>query len=202
MGSAVPARGELPGLRERARARRRAAIQETALRMFAERGYDATTIADIAHEAEVAPRTVSMYFPSKLDLALSPSSDAAARLAAAFAAGDPGAGFLAVIDSWLGEEERAVDPRLRTLAEAAYEANPALRALGTARLTAAVQAGPPARADLPPGHAAILAAALGATIAEYLATLARGGAPAHRFVMRFLRGTVNAAGTRRPAAPR
>jgi len=29
--------------------------------LFAERGYDSTTIADIAEAAEVAPRTVAMY---------------------------------------------------------------------------------------------------------------------------------------------
>jgi AcrR family transcriptional regulator len=67
-------------LRERQRTRRRATIQRAAMRLFAERGYDATTIADVAAEAEVAPRTVPTYFPTKLDLALSYSTDAARRL--------------------------------------------------------------------------------------------------------------------------
>ena len=59
------------GLRERSKARRRAAIIRAAYELFAERGYDATTVADIAEAAEVAPRTVAMYFPAKQDIALS-----------------------------------------------------------------------------------------------------------------------------------
>jgi AcrR family transcriptional regulator len=45
--------------------RTREQIIESAMRLFAERGYHATTIADIAEAAEVAPRTFFSYFPSK-----------------------------------------------------------------------------------------------------------------------------------------
>ena len=69
-------------LRERSRARRRAAIERAALKLFAQRGYEATTIADIAADADVAPRTVPLYFPAKLDLALAYSDDAARRMIA------------------------------------------------------------------------------------------------------------------------
>src|ERR1700678_1607255 len=61
---------ENAGLRERSKARRRAAIIRAAFTLFAERGYQATTIAAIAAAAEVAPRTVAMYFPSKQDIAM------------------------------------------------------------------------------------------------------------------------------------
>ncbi len=58
------------GLRERKKQKTRWAIQEHALRLFAEQGYEATTIDQIAAAAEISPSTFFRYFPSKEDLVI------------------------------------------------------------------------------------------------------------------------------------
>ncbi len=55
-------------LRDRKRERTRRALLETAVEMFEARGYEATTVADIAAAAEVGTRTFFNYFESKEEL--------------------------------------------------------------------------------------------------------------------------------------
>jgi len=64
-----------PGLRERKKARTRAAIQTHALRLFREQGYDATTIEQIIDAAEVSETTFFRYFPTKEDVVLDDDYD-------------------------------------------------------------------------------------------------------------------------------
>jgi len=57
-----------PSLRERKKQQTRERIAESAKRLFTERGFDAVTVAEVAHAAEVSEKTVFNYFPTKEDL--------------------------------------------------------------------------------------------------------------------------------------
>lgn len=66
-----PTAAPRPGLRERKKERTRAQIREAALGLFAVRGYEATTVLEIADAAEVSLSTLFRYFPTKAQLVLS-----------------------------------------------------------------------------------------------------------------------------------
>ncbi|MEV6658027.1 TetR/AcrR family transcriptional regulator [Nocardia fluminea] len=77
-------------LRDRKRERTRRAILVAAVELFEARGYEETTVADIAGEAEVGTRTFFNYFASKEEL-LFPEPDERVRAAvAAIATRRPG----------------------------------------------------------------------------------------------------------------
>jgi AcrR family transcriptional regulator len=57
-----------PGLRELSNRRRRKTIVACARQQFLRKGFETTTIAEIARAARTAPRTVYNFFPAKIDL--------------------------------------------------------------------------------------------------------------------------------------
>jgi AcrR family transcriptional regulator len=57
-----------PGLRERKKRRTRQALVHAATELFAQKGYTATTVVEIADAAEVSPSTFFKYFPAKADV--------------------------------------------------------------------------------------------------------------------------------------
>jgi AcrR family transcriptional regulator len=72
------------GLRERKKHQTRAALVEAAARLFAEKGYDKTTVADIAAAADVSTRTFFAYFRAKEDVLFAGTDERLKAIAEAF----------------------------------------------------------------------------------------------------------------------
>jgi AcrR family transcriptional regulator len=93
-----------PGLRERKKEHTRQQIANTARRLFAERGFDAVTVVDVARAADVAPATVFNYFPTKEDLFYSGLEAFEAELLTAIRERAPGESVLAAFGRFVLQE--------------------------------------------------------------------------------------------------
>jgi AcrR family transcriptional regulator len=127
------------GLRERKKAKTRAAIREAAMTLFEQQGYAATTVEQIAEAAEVSPSTFFRYFPSKEDVVLTDDWDPV--IADAIRAQPPEVSaadaLLAGIHTLIERttpEDWAAEHRRQQL----YQATPELRARYVQQLTAAI----------------------------------------------------------------
>jgi len=117
------------GLRERKKQRTREAIIDAALRLFAERGFERTTVADIAGAADIAPRTFFGYFAAKEDVVFHDFDTVLASLQAQLAARAPGETAIDAMRSWLTlflQEANFDDPQER-LRRQLVRSTPALR---------------------------------------------------------------------------
>jgi AcrR family transcriptional regulator len=132
MATASPSRNA-PGLRERKNARTRAAITRAALELALESGFEHATVAKIAERADVAPRTVHQWFPSKEDIVLSAIDLPIDRLATELATGD--GDTLDRIRRWLdGERQAHTEPdEITRLRHQLLLSDPQLRAGQRAR---------------------------------------------------------------------
>ncbi len=101
----------VPSLRERKKAKTRAALIEASQRLFARRGYTGTTLEDISAEVDITTQTLLRYFDSKAQLALAPLT-----------------AHLEAIERFLLDENRSVDTlsawRLYVQLEAEEATNP------------------------------------------------------------------------------
>jgi len=93
-----------PGLRERKKQQTRQLIADSARRLFAERGFDGVTVAEVAREADVAEKTVYNYFPTKEDLFYSRLEDFEAKLLAAIRERPHGETILGAFRGYLLEQ--------------------------------------------------------------------------------------------------
>lgn len=122
------------GLRERKKHRTRQQIADTALALFAQRGFEQVPVAEIARQAEVSEATVFNYFRTKEDLVFTGLSDYGAELLAAIRHRPPGQPlldgfreFLFAPRGLLAERPEVRPQQLATLAKVITD-SPALQA--------------------------------------------------------------------------
>jgi AcrR family transcriptional regulator len=114
-----------PGLRERKKQKTRDTIIKVALELFAEQGYEHTTIPEIADAAEVSPRTIFAYFRSKEDILFSDLAEIQERLAQALRERPEGATALDALREFILE---SLNPdRARVLRKHIVASDEALR---------------------------------------------------------------------------
>ncbi|MBB4664248.1 TetR/AcrR family transcriptional regulator [Conexibacter arvalis] len=118
--------GEL-GLRERKKARTRRAIVRAALELTLEQGFAAATIPQIAERADVAPRTVSLYFPHKEEIVFDAADAPIERLADRLSDGD--GDLVDRLSDWIADQAARIDEddEIERLRHRAIATDPDLR---------------------------------------------------------------------------
>ncbi|GAA3455847.1 TetR/AcrR family transcriptional regulator [Dactylosporangium matsuzakiense] len=167
------------GLREEKKRQTRAALIAAAATLFAERGYEATTVADIAAGANVSTRTFFSYFPAKEDVLFAGTDERLAAMAAAFADGSPSTPLEAM--HRIAEQVLSASPDLPGADRLAIMlARPELQAQALQRLLAAQRLigewllrAYPDRLDAP-----LSRAVAGALVGALVGTVLGGAAPA------------------------
>jgi AcrR family transcriptional regulator len=107
---------EHAGLRERKKEKTRQALETAALELFAEKGFDGTTVDEIAEACDVSPRTFFRYYGAKEDVLFADGderleallSEIARRPADELPIRCVQAAFLSTTDEWAQDRTRLV----------------------------------------------------------------------------------------------
>lgn len=108
-------RGRPPGKTKRGEATRQR-LYDVAVRLFAEQGYDATTLRQIAREAEVSPATLYKHFPGKQAVVLALYAQLSTRFAEQVEL-DPRASWHARVEVALRTSLEVLQPHRKTLGQ-------------------------------------------------------------------------------------
>ena len=117
-----------PGLRARKRQQTRERLTRAAMTLFLERGFDATTLDDIAAAAEVSRRSFFHYFESKEDVVFAWQEGTITALIAAVAARPAGESMLTASENAIAAMVRQLDAGEAVAMARLKRENPALQA--------------------------------------------------------------------------
>jgi AcrR family transcriptional regulator len=117
-----------PGLRERKRQQTRERLTRVAMALFLERGFEATTLDDIAAAADISRRSFFHYFASKEDVVFAWHEEITAALIAAVAARPRDESMLAAAENAISAMARQIEPNEAIAMARLKRDNPALQA--------------------------------------------------------------------------
>jgi len=117
-----------PGLRQRKLQETRERLTRGAMALFLERGFEATTIDDIAAAADVSRRSFFHYFASKEDVVAAWQEGAASALVAEVVARPADESMLTAAENAIAAAVRRIDPAEAAAMSRLKRDNPALQA--------------------------------------------------------------------------
>lgn len=117
-----------PGLRQRKRQQTRERLTRAAMALFLERGFEATTIDDIAAAADVSRRSFFHYFASKEDVVAAWQENAASALVAEVVARPADESMLTAAENAIAAAVKRLDPAEAAAMSRLKRDNPALQA--------------------------------------------------------------------------
>ena len=119
---------ESPGLRQRKQQETRERLKRAAIALFLERGFEATTIDDIATAADMSRRSFFHYFASKEDVVAAWQEDAAAALVTEILARPADESMLTAAENAIAAAIKRIDPTEAAAMSRLKRDNPALHA--------------------------------------------------------------------------